>query len=227
MARAVNQAAIALFDPIARDYERWATVLSLGQDPRWRAEMVARLGLREGARVLDVAAGTGAIARLVAERGCEVVMLDQSAEMLRHARSRGLPAVRASAERLPFPDRSFDALTFSYLLRYVADPLACMCELARVLRPGAPIGMVEFGRPRGAWGAAWLLYTRAMLPAAGTLIAPGWRHVGSFLGPSIDGLHRRFPGDELSALWRAAGLVEVRAVRRSLGGGLLMWGRRP
>ena len=108
---------------------------------------------------------------------------------------------RATAERLPFPDASFDALTFTYLLRYVADPAACMRELVRALRPGGRIGMVEFGRPRRLAFPPWWLYTRVALPAADE--------------------------NEFSRLLSGAGLVDVRTERHSLGGGLLMWGRRP
>ena len=227
MAHQPNADALRLFGPIARDYERWATLLSFGQDPRWRRAMVDALDLRAGERLLDVACGTGAVARLATARGCEVVALDLSAEMLARARASGLDVVRATAERLPVPGASFDVLTFTYLLRYVADPAACMRELVRTLRPGGRIGMVEFGRPGGPAAPWWWLYTRVALPAAGALIGHGWRQVGSFLGPSIDGFHRRFSSRQLTALWTDAGLVDVRIERRSLGGGLLMWGRRP
>ena len=221
-----SRAALGLFAPIAANYERWSTLLSLGQDPRWRAEMVSRLESSSGARVLDVAAGTGLITRLLQARGHEVVSLDLSAEMLSVARRNGATAVLATAEALPFPDASFDALTFGYLLRYVSEPLAAMSELARVLRPGGVIGMVEFGQPRGAWGPWWWLYTRLGLPAAGLIAGPGWFRVGAFLGPSIEAFYRGVSDKALIALWNAAGFVDVQLARRSLGGGLLMWARR-
>ena len=216
-----------LFAPIAPNYDRWSVLLSLGQDPRWRGELVARLDLPSGARVLDVAAGSGLITRLLEARGCEVVALDLSGEMLGIARRRGATAVRARADALPFRDATFDGLTFGYLLRYVVDPLRTMLELARVVRPGGAIGMVEFGRPRGVWRPPWWLYTRFGLPIAGLLAGAGWWRVGRFLGPSIDRFHRRFPADDIVALWESVGLTEVRVERRSLGGGLLVWARRP
>ena len=227
MVQQPNAVALRLFGPIARDYERWATALSFGQDPRWRRAMVEGLELRAGEQLLDVACGTGSVARLATARGCGVVALDQSAEMVAQARATGLSVVRATAEQLPFPNASFDALTFTYLLRYVADPAACMHELVRTLRPGGRIAMVEFGRPRGLMGPPWWFYTRVSLPSAGALIGHGWRQVGTFLGPSIDEFHRRFPLQKLTALWTGAGLVDVRMERHSFGGGLLMWGRRP
>ena len=214
-----------LFAPIAGTYERWAAVLSLGQDPRWRSSMVAGLRLPGKATVLDVAAGTGAITRLLEARGARVIAFDQSIEMLGVARRHGATVVPGTAEHLPFADASFDAVTFGYLLRYV-DPSAAMAELVRVLRPGGEIGMVEFGRPRGIWAPSWWLYTRLLLPSAGAMIGSGWREVAAFLGPSIDAFHRRFPHDRLTQAWQSAGLDEVRIVRRSLGGGLIMWAQK-
>ena len=222
-----NRDALELFAPIAANYERWSAWLSMLQDPRWRAEMVAGLDVPPMARVLDVAAGTGMITRLLQQRGCQVVSLDLSAPMLGSARSRGANAVLATAEVLPFPDATFDALTFGYLLRYVPEPVNVLREFARVLRPGATIGMVEFGRPRGLWRPAWWCYTRIGLPVAGILAGPGWPHVGAYLGPSIDAFHDEFSGEALAGLWEAAGFVDVRVRRPSLGGGLLVWARRP
>ena len=223
---ASNRKALELFAPIAGNYERWATVLSLGQDPRWRRLMVAGLQLPPEARVLDVAAGTGAITRLLESNGARVVACDQSIDMLRVAKLRGATVVLGTAGDLPFPEESFDAVTFGYLLRYV-DPGAAMRELVRVLRPGGRIGMVEFGRPRGIWGPLWWLYTRLVLPVAGAALSPGWRTVGSFLGPSIDAFDDQFPQSRLVDVWQAAGLGEVRVARPSVGGGLIMWARKP
>ena len=138
---------------------------------------------------------------LVRQRGCRVVGLDQSEGMLASARSRiddarladRIQLVEGSADELPFPDRSFDALTFTYLLRYVEDPAATLAELARVVRPGGAIASLEFGLPRGIWRPLWELYVRAGLPLAGRVISPGWHEVGTFLGPSIRELHARLP----------------------------------
>jgi demethylmenaquinone methyltransferase / 2-methoxy-6-polyprenyl-1,4-benzoquinol methylase len=221
-----NRFAIDLFGPIANDYERWSRVLSFGQDPLWRKRMVAGLGLNAGSFVLDVAAGTGEVTRLLSRRGCKVVSLDQSMEMLSLCARRGATTVRGRAEQLPFPDDLFDGLTFTYLLRYVDDQLACMRELARVVKPGGVVGMVEFGRPKNLWGPLWRFYTRACLPAAGAIISPGWRTVGRFLGPSIDDFHRRLPEEGLVRIWKDAGLVDVQSVHMSLGGGLILWGRK-
>ena len=98
------------------------------------------------------------------------------------------------AEQLPFPDDTFDALTFTYLLRYVADPAATLRELARVLKPGAPMASLEFLVPRNAfWRGWWWLYTRLVLPVAGAVGGRDWITVGRFLGPNISGHYRRYP----------------------------------
>jgi demethylmenaquinone methyltransferase/2-methoxy-6-polyprenyl-1,4-benzoquinol methylase len=219
-----------LFAPLGPTYDRYAALLSFGQDPRWRRFLVSRVQAGPGDTVLDVATGTGAVAReLIRQKGCRVVGVDVTPEMLAEARRRLGPEVRlveAGAERLPFPDASFDGLTFTYLLRYVTDPAATLRELARVVRPGGTIASLEFGLPHGIWRALWELHVRALLPAAGWGISPGWRRVGTFLGPSIRALYRSIPEPRLLELWREAGIDDVRARRLSLGGGLVVWGTR-
>jgi demethylmenaquinone methyltransferase/2-methoxy-6-polyprenyl-1,4-benzoquinol methylase len=188
--------------------------------------MVDGLHLPPGSRFLDVAAGTGSITRLLQRRGYEVISLDQSPEMLAEAVERRATGVVATAERLPFPDSSFDGVTFGYLLRYVDDVGGCLDELVRVTRPGGALGMVEFGRPAGIWRSAWWLYTRLLLPIAGAVVRSGWWRVGRFLGPNIDRFATEHPPEELAELWRRSGMAHVRVRHLSLGGGLLMWGRR-
>jgi demethylmenaquinone methyltransferase / 2-methoxy-6-polyprenyl-1,4-benzoquinol methylase len=224
-----------LFAPLGPTYDRYAALLSFGQDPRWRRFLVSRVEAGPDDRVLDVATGTAAVAIELARRhGCSVVGLDQSPEMLTEGRARveraGLAGrielVEGHAEELPFEDASFGALTFTYLLRYVDDPAATLRELARVVRPGGTIASLEFGVPRGLPRAAWELYVRVGLPLAGRIVSPGWHEVGRFLGPSIRGFYERIPLDALLTLWRAAGMEDVRHRRLSLGGGLVLWGRR-
>ena len=188
--------------------------------------MVDGIELSPGSLVLDVAAGTGSITRLIESRGLDVVSVDQSREMTRMAELRGAVAVLATAEQLPFADATFDGVTFGYLLRYVDDVSRCLKELVRIVRAGGVIGMVEFGQPSGAWRPVWWLYTRTVLPTAGAVIRSGWWKVGRFLGPSIDAFAQRYPPDRLVGEWGAAGMEDIRFRRMSLGGGLVMWGRR-
>jgi demethylmenaquinone methyltransferase / 2-methoxy-6-polyprenyl-1,4-benzoquinol methylase len=230
-----NRAARDLFAPLGPTYDRWSRLLSLGQDPRWRRFLISRIAVGEDDTVLDVATGTAAVAiELVRRTGCRVVGLDQSPEMLATGRERveaaglahRISIVEGSAEKLPFPDASFDALTFTYLLRYVENPAATLAELARVVRPGGTIAALEFGLPKGVWRPLWEAYVRVGLPVAGRLISPGWHEVGSFLGPSVRDLHERLPLGKQLDLWREAGVEDVRARPLSLGGGYVVWGRR-
>jgi len=229
-ASARTRRALELFAPLGPTYERYARLLSLGQDPRWRRFLVSRVEAGPGDEVLDVATGTGAVAReLLRQKGCAVVGVDQSPEMLAVAREH-LPAtvklVEASAEHLPFEDASFDALTVTYLLRYVDDPGATLAELARVVRSGGTVASLEFAVPAGLWRPLWRAYVGAALPAAGRIVSPGWHEVGDFLGGSIREFWRRYPLERQLELWRAAGIEDVRYRRLSLGGGIVIWGRR-
>jgi demethylmenaquinone methyltransferase/2-methoxy-6-polyprenyl-1,4-benzoquinol methylase len=221
-----------LFAPLGPTYDRYSRLLSFGQDPRWRAFLVSRVP-SSARRVCDVATGTAAVAIELAVAVPErtVVGIDQSPEMLACGRARveraglsdRIELVEGSADSLPFGDGELDALTFTYLLRYVDDPVATLRELARVVRPGGRIAMLEFGLPRGLWRPLWELYVRVGLPTAGRAISPGWREVGRFLGPSIREFHSRYT---LTDLWREAGLEDVEQRRLSLGGGVVVWGTK-
>jgi len=220
--------ATELFAPLGATYDRVGATLSFGQDPRWRRYLVSRLPV-DGGHVLDVATGTGLVAQALLRRGFRVTGLDQSPEMLARARERfegRVELVEASAEDMPFADASFDHLTFTYLLRYVDDPLATMRELARVVRPGGTLAMLEFGLPRGLVRPAWDAWVGVGLPLAGRLLSPGWHAVGRFLGPSIRSFHAAYPQPALLAMWREAGIGEVCMKRLSFGAGLVVWGRR-
>lgn len=231
-----NRRATELFGGLARRYDLLAYLLSFGQDRAWRRGAVRRVRAGPGGRVLDVATGPGGVAFAVVEStGADVVGVDLTAPMLHraaeNAASRGearLHLARARAEELPFADASFDAVTFSYLLRYVADPPTTLAELARVLRPGGTMSSLEFHVPPvPLWRAAWWGYTRLLLPLLGLLLGGReWYEVGRFLGPSISGHYRRHPVDSIVEAWRLAGLVEVGTELHSLGGGLVMWGTK-
>jgi demethylmenaquinone methyltransferase/2-methoxy-6-polyprenyl-1,4-benzoquinol methylase len=185
--------------------------------------------------VLDVATGTAAVAlELARQKDCFVVGVDRTPEMLAEGRRRVALAAaskkvrlqEADARALPFDDGTFDALTFTYLLRYVDDPQSALRELARVVRPGGTVAMLEFGLPRGVWRPLWEAYVRVGLPGAGALASPAWQEVGSFLGPSIRGFYERYPVPRLLDLWRDAGLRDVHARPLSVGGGIVVWGTR-
>jgi demethylmenaquinone methyltransferase/2-methoxy-6-polyprenyl-1,4-benzoquinol methylase len=232
-----KRSALALFAGLERRYDLLSALLSFGQDPRWRRAMVAAVEASPTERVLDVATGTGLVAReLVRRYHCSVVGLDQSAQMLAAARqtltreprlAERIELVEGHAEHLGFADAEFDHLTFTYLLRYVDDPAATLAELARVVRPGGRIASLEFGLPEPPlWRPLWWLYTRIGLPGAGRLFGRDWYEVGRFLGPSIEELYDRWPLRRQLELWEGAGISDVRQKRMSLGGGVVTWGIR-
>jgi demethylmenaquinone methyltransferase/2-methoxy-6-polyprenyl-1,4-benzoquinol methylase len=134
--------------------------------------------------------------------------------------------VECTAEAAPFADGAFDAVIFSYLLRYVADVPATLSELARALKPGGTMASLDFAVPRGIWYPLWRLYTAIGLPLGGALLSPAWRRVGSFLGPSIRGFYRRWPEERLLQIWRESGFPDAQARRLSLGGAIVIWGTK-
>jgi demethylmenaquinone methyltransferase/2-methoxy-6-polyprenyl-1,4-benzoquinol methylase len=231
-----NLVARQVFDGLPDRYDRLAEWLSFWQNRRWRAALVDAVAAGSPRLVADVATGTAGVALALAARtGARVVGFDLDEGMaqqgLRNVRAAQVPDVAiavARGEQLPLPDESVDALSFTYLLRYVDDPAATLAELARVVRPGGVIASLEFAVPGSdLWRALWWIYTRAALPIAGLLTGgmPWWR-VGRFLGPSITEHYRRFPLDWTLGAWERAGIGEVALRRMSLGGGIVMWGRR-
>jgi demethylmenaquinone methyltransferase / 2-methoxy-6-polyprenyl-1,4-benzoquinol methylase len=225
-----------LFQGLPRRYDLLAEALSFGQNRRWRRTMVDSVVGSGPATVLDVATGTAGVAIQLARRtGARVTGVDITEAMLRRGRvavlkqgfHERIALVGGQAERLPFPDATFDALTFTYLLRYVADPAATIAELARVVRPGGTIASLEFHvPPRRLPRGAWWLYTRVALPVLGGLAGRDWYRVGRFLGPSISAHYARYPVRSTVRAWERAGVAEVGFRVMSLGGGLVMWGRR-
>jgi demethylmenaquinone methyltransferase/2-methoxy-6-polyprenyl-1,4-benzoquinol methylase len=234
---AENAFAVGLFRDLPRRYDMLAEILSFGQNGRWRHELVNRIAVEEPKRVLDVATGTAGVAIELARRTRAVVTgIDISEAMLRRGRERvgalGLQGrihlESGRAEQIPVSSASFDAVSFTYLLRYVPDPAATVAEMARTIRPGGVMAGLDFYvPPNPLWRAAWSLYTRALLPAAGLVFGGrAWWGVGRFLGPNISAHYRRWPLSRLVEAWEAAGMIEVEHRVMSLGGGLVMWGRK-
>jgi len=253
-----NSFAQRLFAPLPARYDRLAELLSFGQNGRWRRAMVDhvvpggqdrqherkghagqdRQQEQNGRLILDVAAGTAGITLQLARRidGARIVGVDLTEQMLRQGarniatsgQASRIALVNGRAEQLPFPDGAFDALTFSYLLRYVADPEATLAELARVVRPGGTVASLEFLLPSSRfWRFWWRGYTAILLPLGGLLTGGReWFAVGRFLGPSIAGHYRRYPVSWTVQAWQRAGLADVGWSAMSLGGGLVMWGTR-
>ncbi|HLN75565.1 MAG TPA: class I SAM-dependent methyltransferase [Nocardioidaceae bacterium] len=234
-----NLFARELFDGLPKRYDVLEEILSFRQNHRWRTAMVDAVTSMKPApkQVLDVATGTAGVAMMLAERtDAQVTGIDLTEEMLRIGHQRvsrrrlddRIDMLCGRAEQLPFPDATFDALTFTYLLRYVSDPAATLRELARVVRPGGVVSSLEFFVPSPpVWLPAWRLYTRVVLPTAGFLGGGReWAGVGRFLGPSIEEHYRRYPLAAHVDMWHAAGIIDVHTRPMSVGGGLVMWGRK-
>lgn len=231
-----NRFARAFFTGLPNRYDLLAEVLSLGQNRRWRQAMVDRIVPARPRRLLDVATGTAGVAlRLTEQTDAFVTGLDLTEAMLRRGQANvaareadgRVELLAGRAEELPFPDAAFDAVTFTYLLRYVADPAATLRELTRVLKPGSPMASLDFLVPRHSfWRWSWWLYTRLVLPVAGSVGGRDWIAVGRFLGPNISAHYRRYPLGWTVQAWRDAGITDVGVREMSLGGGLVMWGTK-
>jgi demethylmenaquinone methyltransferase/2-methoxy-6-polyprenyl-1,4-benzoquinol methylase len=161
------------FDTSADRYESITQRMSFGSGHWYRRRVLARLGVPPGSRVLDVACGTGVVAeaaRRVVGAGGSVVALDASLGMLRTAAPRAPRRVRALAERLPFPDASFDLVTMGYALRHVTDLRVTFAEFRRVLRRGGRAVVLELTSPRSRTARGALrLYLRGFVPAMARL----------------------------------------------------------
>ena len=209
----------------------------MGQNGRWRRAMTDHIVPTSPARILDVASGTAGVALLLAARtSADIVGVDLTKNMLARGQENVAEAgmgericlVAGRAEQLPFPDGAFDALTFTYLLRYVDDPQATLSEMARVVKPGGTVASLEFLLPPNHfWRFWWWLYTRLVLPVGGWLTGGReWFRVGRFLGPNISQHYRTYPVSWTEDAWRRAGFEHVGLRVMSLGGGLVMWGTR-
>jgi demethylmenaquinone methyltransferase/2-methoxy-6-polyprenyl-1,4-benzoquinol methylase len=205
----------AMFDAVARRYDLTNTVLTAGQDRRWRARTRDALELRPGERVLDLAAGTAVSTVSLARSGAWCVAADFSLGMLRSGRHRAVPMVAADALALPFAAAAFDAVTISFGLRNVADPDAALAELARVTRRGGRLVVCEFSTPTWApYRAAYHdVVLRRVLPAVARAVSSN-PEAYLYLAESI----RAWPAQrDLAARIAAAGWRDV--AWRDLAGG--------
>jgi demethylmenaquinone methyltransferase / 2-methoxy-6-polyprenyl-1,4-benzoquinol methylase len=204
-----------MFDRIAPVYDVMNRAMSAGLDQRWR-RLAAAAAVRPGDRVLDAACGTGDLALADACAGGRVTGLDFSERMLERARLKApeLEWVHGDVLALPFPDETFDAATIGFGIRNVADLEAGLRELARVLRPGGRLGVLEITRPAGLLRPFFHVWFDVLVPIAGKLLPGGAAY--EYLPASV----RRFPGpDELAAALAGAGFAHVSY--RLLAGGIV------
>jgi demethylmenaquinone methyltransferase/2-methoxy-6-polyprenyl-1,4-benzoquinol methylase len=158
-----------MFDAVARRYDVTNDVLSLGQDRRWRKRVIDAVAPRPGERVLDLAAGTGTSSQPFADAGATVVPCDFSLGMLQvgKAQKPHLPFTAGDGTRLPFADGTFDAVTISFGLRNIVDPLAGLRELRRVAKPGGRLVVCEFSHP--TWKPFRTVYVEYLMKALPTV----------------------------------------------------------
>jgi demethylmenaquinone methyltransferase/2-methoxy-6-polyprenyl-1,4-benzoquinol methylase len=219
----VSEQVREMFASIARRYDAANEVLSLGVHRSWRRAAVQLSGARPGDRVLDCATGTGELAlafKRAVGPGGEVVATDFCAEMLAGGKPKAQRAgldVRfevADALALPFPDRSFDIASIAFGIRNVDDPVRCLREMARVVRKGGRLVVLEFGQPHGAFGALFRVYSRRVMPAVGGLLT-GNRAAYEYLPRTA----AAFPaGERFLALMDQAGSFADRSATSLLAG---------
>ena len=203
----------SMFDRIAPVYDVMNRVMTIGLDRRWRGLAVEEV-VWPGDRVLDACCGTGDLAVAAERRGGRVVALDFSVRMLERARSKSgtIEWVQGDALALPFSDADFDSATVGFGVRNLEDLERGLRELARVLRPGGKLAVLEITRPRGILRPFFRLWFDVLVPLAGRVLPGGEAY--TYLPASV----RRFPGPEdLSALMHRAGFEAVHY--RLLGGG--------
>lgn len=205
----------AMFDRIAPVYDAMNRAMTVGLDRRWR-RLAAAAVVRPGDRVLDAACGTGDLALAARAVGGDVVGLDFSERMLERARRKSADVqwMRGDVLALPFDDAAFDAATIGFGIRNVADLEQGLRELARVLRPGGRLAVLEITRPRGLLRLFFRVWFDVLVPLAGKILPGGAAY--SYLPASV----RRFPGpDDLAAALERAGFGDVSY--RLLAGGIV------
>ena len=217
----------AVFSNVARKYDVMNDLMSLGVHRLWKRYFTGTSGIKRGDRVLDLAGGTGDIAKLLLERvgeTGEIVIGDINKEMLNVGRDRltdlgllkGLSYVQLNADALPFPDNSFDAITMAFGLRNVTDKLAALTSMHRILKVGGKVMVLEFSEVQAEWfKPIYDFHSFKVLPKLGELIA-GDANSYQYLAESI----RKHPNQAgLKALMEQAGFEQCTV--RNLSGGIV------
>jgi demethylmenaquinone methyltransferase/2-methoxy-6-polyprenyl-1,4-benzoquinol methylase len=217
-----------MFARIAPRYDLMNRLMTGWQDVAWRREVIRRAMLAPGARLLDLGAGTGDLAReaLRQQPGCTVVAADFTLEMMLNGRRRSAPALSwsaADALRLPFADGQFDAVVSGFLLRNVSDVAQALGEQLRVLRPGGWMAALDTTRPVRTWLSPLIkLHMRYIIPLLGQLVT-GDREAYEYLPSSSEAF---LEAEALAGMMEAAGFVEVGFRRRNAGTVAIHWGRK-
>lgn len=215
-----------MFDDVARGYDRTNDILSVGNSILWRIATVKAIDPQPGERILDVAAGTGTSSAAIAKSGATVVAVDFSPGMIEEGRRRqpGIEFVEADAERLPFGDEEFDAVTISFGLRNVNRPRVALSEMYRVLKPGGRLVICEFSHPTSAvMRFGYEAYLKVAMPLVAKLASTN-PAAYTYLVESI----QQWP-DQLTLSKWIRGVGFTRVAHRNLTGGVvaLHRGRKP
>ena len=215
-----------IFTRIASRYDLMNRLMTGGQDGRWRQEVIQRARLTPRARLLDLGAGTGDLAReaLRQQPAAQVVAADFALAMLRVGqRRRASQWVAADARHLPFPPAAFDAVVSGFLMRNVGDVQPVLAEQWRVLRPGGRVVILDTTRPTRHWlsPAIWI-HLHLVIPFIGGLVS-GFRNAYTYLPDSTESFLR---AEALADRLTAAGFRQVGFRRRMLGTIALHWGEK-
>ncbi|WP_423919025.1 bifunctional demethylmenaquinone methyltransferase/2-methoxy-6-polyprenyl-1,4-benzoquinol methylase UbiE [Frigoribacterium sp. 2-23] len=216
----------SMFDGVARHYDRTNDVLSAGNAVLWRIATVKAIGAASGEKVLDIAAGTGTSSVAIAKHGAEVIALDFSSGMVEVGRERHpeIEFVEGDAEKLPFDDDTFDAVTISFGLRNVNRPKQALAEMYRVLKPGGRVVICEFSTPPlPPIRAAYRTYLKYGMPLVARLTSSN-SPAYSYLAESIE----QWPEQQVLSQWlRGAGFTRVAYRNLTTGIVALHRGRKP
>ena len=215
-----------VFGQVARRYNLMNRLMTAGQDIRWRREVIQRLQLKPGERLLDLGAGTGDLGQeaLRQQPGIHLVAADFSLEMMLAGREAGaLPWLNADALRLPFPDKSFEAVVSGFLMRNVGSLDAALREQQRVLKPGGRMLILETTRPlSGIFSPFVKFHMRFIIPWIGALIS-GNREAYRYLPDSSEAF---LSAEELAGRMTSAGFSNVGFHRRMAGTIAIHWGKK-
>lgn len=215
-----------MFSDVARGYDRTNDLLSVGNSILWRIATVKAIDPQPGERILDVAAGTGTSSAAIAKSGATVVAVDFSPGMIEEGRRRqpGIEFIEADAERLPFGDEEFDAVTISFGLRNVNRPLVALSEMYRVLKPGGRLVICEFSHPTNiVMRTGYDAYLKIAMPLVAKLASSN-PDAYTYLVESI----QQWPDQSTLSKW-IRGVGFTRVAHRNLTGGVvaLHRGRKP
>jgi demethylmenaquinone methyltransferase / 2-methoxy-6-polyprenyl-1,4-benzoquinol methylase len=213
----------SMFSEIANDYDRINGILSLGVHNAWRKKTVLESGAKPGDRVLDCATGTGDLAiefkKTVGHEGY-VLGTDFCKEMIDLAPAKAdkqklvVEFEVADAMNLPYDENSFDIASIAFGIRNVDDPIGCLREMARVVKPGGRVVILEFGQPDGIVGLPFRFYSKHVMPAVGGFIS-GNREAYTYLPETS----AKFPaGDKFLDMMDDAQVFEERRAEKLTGG---------